>query len=412
MQYDLIVIGGGAAGMMAAGVAAKNGNRTILIEKNPVLGKKLMITGKGRCNITNYCDVPELIENIPTNGKFLTNAFYQFDAYAAISFFSDLGLEIKIERGNRVFPESDKAKDVVQALIKFIHQNKVEVLHTAVDSVMKFGSLFAAKLINGEVVRSEKMIIATGGKSYPGTGSTGAGYKFAREFGHKITRFKPSLVPIEAMQFYPVNKRVGIPALQGLSLKNTTISILDKNGKKVYEDFGEMLFTHFGVSGPMILSASSHIGKIDEHILKIDLKPALDEKMLDLRLQKEFSASPQKQFQNILKNLLPAKLIPVFIILSCIPAEKKAGQISKEERKRTLDLLKNLQIKLDKFRPIQEAIITSGGVNVNDIDPKTMQSKLVPGLYFAGEILDCDAYTGGFNLQIAWSTGFAAGNNA
>jgi hypothetical protein len=455
MHYDVMVIGGGAAGMMAAGFAAKNGNNTILIEKNPVLGKKLLITGKGRCNITNYCDVQELIENIPTNGKFLINALYQFDAYAAISFFSDIGLEVKIERGNRVFPVSDNAKDVVQTLIKFIHKNNVKVLHTAVDSVMKFGRLFAAKLIEGEVIRAEKMIITTGGKSYSGTGSTGDGYNFARVFGHKITRFKPSLVPIEAMEFVKpgewletfamvenINKdtktvvernrytprlkphssqegnlnserrSIRVPALQGLSLKNVNIKIKDKKGKNVYSEFGEMLFTHFGVSGPVILSATSHLRKIDDYILSIDLKPALDEETLDLRLQKEFKEHSQKQFQNVIKNLLPVKMIPVFVILSGIPAEKKAGQLTREERKILLHLLKNLQIRLEKFRPIKEAIITSGGVNVKEIDPKTMESKLVHGLYFAGEIIDCDAYTGGFNLQIAWSTGYAAGRNA
>ena len=438
MNYDVMVIGGGAAGMMAAGIAARNGNRTILIEKNPVLGKKLLITGKGRCNLTNYCDVPELIENIPKNGKFLINAFYQFNSYDTISFFSDLGLEIKIERGNRVFPTSDKAQDVVHALIKFIHQNHVEVYHKAVESVLKFGNLFAAKLIDGEVVRAEKLIIATGGKSYPGTGSTGDGYKFARTFGHKVTRFKPSLVPLEAMEFVhscewsqtfaifgdkdysptitevskakPSLRSIRVPALQGLSLKNVSIKILDKTGQEIYSEFGEMLFTHFGVSGPIILSASSHLHSIDDHILCIDLKPALDEDALDLRLQRDFNEHSQQQFQNVLKNLLPAKMIPVFIILSNIPAEKKAGQLNREERKTVLQLLKNLKIKLDKFRSIQEAIITSGGVDVKEIDPKTMESKLVPGLFFAGEIIDCDAYTGGFNLQIAWSTGFVAGN--
>ncbi|MCF7792988.1 MAG: NAD(P)/FAD-dependent oxidoreductase [Candidatus Cloacimonetes bacterium] len=437
MHYDVMVIGGGAAGMMAAGFAAKSGKRTILIEKNPVLGKKLLITGKGRCNITNYCDVHELVENIPINGKFLINTFYQFNSYDTISFFSDLGLEVKIERGNRVFPASDKAKDVVQVLIKYIHKNKVEVLHTAVESVMKFGSLFAAKLINGEVVRAEKLIIATGGKSYPGTGSTGDGYKFAREFGHKLTRFKPSLVPIEAKQFVkpcewsqtftmvgekhstigedsqkkPFARSIRIPALKDLGLKNVKIRIIDRNSKIVYEDFGEMEFTNYGVTGPIILSASSHLRKIEDHILSIDLKPALSEEKLDLRLQREFQNNSNKQFKTILKNLLPIKMIPVFNILLNIPENKKGAEITKPERSNLLYLLKNFQIELEKFRPIQEAIITSGGVNVKEIDPKTMESKLVPGLFFAGEILDCDAYTGGFNLQIAWSTGFVAGNS-
>lgn len=411
MFHDVCVIGGGAAGMIAAGFAAKKGNRTLLIEKNPVLGKKLLITGKGRCNITNYSDVRELLENIPTNSKFLINSFYQFNAYDVISFFSELDLEVKIERGNRVFPVSDKAIDVVQALIKFIHQNRVEVLHKAVFSVMKFGNLFAVKLINGEVIRTQKLIVATGGKSYPGTGSTGDGYKFAREFGHEITRFKPSLVPIEAKDFFPRNNDIRVPALQGLSLKNVRVTIFDKTEKIVYSEFGEMLFTHFGVSGPIILSATSHLRKIDGHVLSIDLKPAVSEDELDLRLQREFRKNANKQFKTILKNLLPAKMIPVFVRLTNISENKKAAEITKRERVQLLRLLKNFQIQLEKFRPIGEAIITSGGVNVKEIDPKTMESKLVPGLYFAGEIIDCDAYTGGFNLQIAWSTGYAAGNN-
>ncbi|HPR18724.1 MAG TPA: NAD(P)/FAD-dependent oxidoreductase [Candidatus Cloacimonadota bacterium] len=410
MNYDVMVIGGGAAGMMAAGTAAKNSKKILLIEKNPILGKKLLITGKGRCNLTNYCDIPELLENIPTNPRFLINAFHRFSSYDAISFFTDLGLETKIERGNRVFPVSDRAQDVVHALIHFIHQNGVEVRHTAVESVQKFGNLFAAKLIDGEVVRAQNLVLATGGKSYPGTGSTGDGFKFARVFGHTITHFKPSLVPLEAKEFDPPNSRVRVPALQGLSLKNVTIRILDKTGKEVYSEFGEMLFTHFGVSGPIILSASSHISSIDGHILSIDLKPALDEETLDLRLQKEFRENSQKQFQNILKNLLPAKMIPVFLILTAIPAEKKAGQLDRIERMTLLHLLKNFSLRLEKIRPIQEAIITSGGVEVKEINPKTMESKLMPGLYFAGEIIDVDAYTGGFNLQIAWSSGFAAGN--
>lgn len=454
-KHQVIVVGAGAAGLIAAGQAAELGAEILLLEKMERPGRKLRITGKGRCNLTNYCDIPELIENIPRNGKFLINAFYQFNTYDTISFFSDLGLEIKIERGNRVFPISDKAADVVHALIKFIHQNKVEVLHKAVESILKFGNLFAAKLIDGEVVRAEKLIIATGGKSYPGTGSTGDGYRFARAFGHKITRFKPSLVPLEAKEFihpcelsqtftlagknidgnqidhtFPENEDgcastrlsenskaklaaelLSVSALQGLSLKNASIRILDKTGCEVYSDFGEMLFTHFGVSGPLILSASSHLGKIDHHVLCIDLKPALNEEELDLRLQRDFQQNSQKQFQNVMKNLLPAKMIQVFIVLSGIPAEKKAGQLTRRERKILLYLLKNLQIRLVKFRPIQEAIITSGGVEVKEIEPKTMESKIIPGLFFAGEVIDADAYTGGYNLQIAWSTGFAAGMN-
>ena len=428
--YDVIVIGGGAAGLMAAGTSAKYGRKTLLIEKNPVLGKKLLITGKGRCNLTNYCDVPELIENIPKNGKFLINAFYMFSSYDTISFFSDLGLETKIERGNRVFPASNKAKSVVEKMIKYTIGNGVEVIHNAVTEIMKFGNMFAVKLINDDVFRSEKIIIATGGKTYPVTGSTGDGYKFAHQLGHKTTRFKPSLVPIESHEFLkpceffaplcktrlrgiiqtqPSVSSCQVTDLQGLSLKNAAIKIYDKNNKKVYEDFGEMLFTHFGVSGPVILSASSHVKKIEEHTLVIDLKPALDEEKLDLRLQRDFKENSNKDLRNILKFLLPSKMIPVFIELSGIPSKKKAHRINREERKKMGFLLKNLAIKPEKFRPIKEAIITSGGVEVSQINPKTMESRLVPGLYFAGEVIDVDAYTGGFNLQIAWSTGFVAG---
>lgn len=450
--YDVIVLGGGAAGLMAAGIAAQNGRKTILIEKNPVLGKKLLITGKGRCNLTNYCDVSELLDNIPRNNKFLINAFHRFNSYDTINFFSELELPAKVERGNRVFPDGDQAKDVVKALIKFISSNHVTVHHKAVESVMKFGSLFAAKLINGEVIRAEKLILATGGKSYPGTGSTGDGYKFARAFGHKTSGFKPSLVPIEAINFIQpcelsqsfamvrdkdqndqnlarTEKRSGsasskkdsaeqktagsiqVNALQGLSLKNVSIKIFTKNGKEVYQDFGEMLFTHFGVSGPIILSISAHLEKLDDHMLCIDLKPALTENDLDLRLQREFLENSQKQIQNVLKNLLPAKMISVFIALAGIPAAKKAGQLTRPERKKILALLKNFSVRLEKYRPIQEAIITRGGVDVKQINPQTMESKLVPGLFFAGEIIDVDGYTGGFNLQIAWSTGFCAGSN-
>ena len=411
---DVIVIGGGAAGMMAAGSAAKNGLDVTLIEKNAVLGKKLLITGKGRCNITNLCDERELIENTQVNGKFLTNAFYQFNSFATIDFFNELGLETKIERGNRVFPKSDKAKDVVKTLIKFISKNKINIVHKAAIDLMKFGEIFAVKLVDEDIIKARKLIIATGGKSYPGTGSTGDGYKFARKMGHKIKDFYPALVPITAKKIEKLKdceNSVGcnVKDLQGLSLKNAAINIVNKNGKIIHEDFGEMLFTHFGVSGPIILSASSHIRKIDDHKLVIDLKPALSEQKLNRRLQRDFTEQSNKQFKNILWNLLPQKMIPIMIKLSGIPADKPVNQITKEERKFIVRALKMFTIKLVKFRPIAEAIITSGGVDTSQINPKTMESKLVPGLFFAGEVLDCDAYTGGFNLQIAWSTGYAAG---
>ncbi len=413
-NYDVIVVGSGAAGLMAAGTAAKNGKRVVLIEKNPVLGKKILITGKGRCNITNNCEVRELIEHVPVNGKFLTNAFYGFNSFDTIAFFSDAGLETKVERGNRVFPTSDKALDVVEVLMKFIYKYKVNVVHNPAVDIMQFGKLFAVKLDNDDVLKADKLIIATGGKSYPSTGSTGDGYQFARNFGHKITKFNPSLVPIIAKKILSLensitSKGCNVKDLQGLSLKNTAIKIIDAKGNIVYEDFGEMLFTHFGVSGPMILSATSHIRKLDDHKLIIDLKPALSEEKLDERLQRDFKEFSNKQYKNILKNLLPKKMIPIIQQISGIPEEKPVHQITGKERRNLIHALKELTIQLIKFRPISEAIITSGGVDVSQINPKTMESKLVPGLFFAGEVIDCDAYTGGFNLQIAWSTGYAAG---
>jgi predicted Rossmann fold flavoprotein len=416
---NIVVIGGGAAGMMAAGFAAKSGKSVTLIEKNYNLGKKLLITGKGRCNITNNCEVRELIINVPVNGKFLTNVFYNFPATDVIAFFQDKGLPTKIERGNRVFPVSDRAGDVVEVLEKFMLNSSVDIIYRSVTDIKKFGNIFALRLSDNKVLRAESVIIATGGKSYPGTGSTGDGYKFAREFGHKIIPTKSSLVPIEAKFFLseenlPAKDASGyvpVMALQGLALKNAAIKILDNNGKTVYSDFGEMLFTHYGVSGPMILSASSKVCRIDNHKLSIDLKPALDEKQLDARLQRDFKLNSNKKFENILKFLVPKKLIPIIIQLSEIQPEKQVNQICKTERKKLVFLLKNLSIKLEKFRSLKEAIITSGGVDVKEINPKTMESKLVEGLYFAGEVIDCDAYTGGFNLQIAWSTGFAAGNS-
>lgn len=413
-SYDVIVVGGGAAGMLAAGTAAEQGKKVVLLEKNPVVGKKLLITGKGRCNITNYCNVRELIENVPVNGKFLTNVFYRFSSFDAIAFFNDHGLKTKVERGNRVFPTSDKAMDVVEVLLKYLYKNKVSVIHHFVDDVMQFGKIFAVKLKNSEVIKAEKLIIATGGKSYPSTGSTGEGYIFARNFGHKITKFKPSLVPINAKHILPIqqvprSKGCNIKDLQGLLLKNTAIKIIDAEDKTVYKDFGEMLFTDFGVSGPIILSATSHIRNISDHKLIIDLKPALSNEKLDKRLLRDFKEFSNKQFKTVLKKMLPNKMLPIIQRVCGIPEEKQVHQITAIERKNLINALKGLTIQLIKFRSIEEAIITSGGVDVNQIDPKTMESKLVPGLYFAGEILDCDAYTGGFNLQIAWSTGYAAG---
>ncbi|MBT3169468.1 MAG: NAD(P)/FAD-dependent oxidoreductase [Candidatus Cloacimonetes bacterium] len=401
----IAIIGGGAAGMMAAIVAGQNGAKVTILEKNEILGKKILISGKGRCNITNFCGPKEVIANTPTNSRFLYNSLFQFNSFDVVDFFNRNGLETKIERGNRVFPVSDNAADVVKILAAKLKKIDVTIIHQTAKDILKVGKIFAVKLANGEVLRAEKLIIATGGKSYPGTGSTGDGYKFSRKFGHKINKFKPSLVPIETTEKW-------VTELQGLSLKNASIKIYDANNKMVYDDFGEMLFTHFGVSGPLILSASSHLRRIENHKLIIDLKPALTEEKLDIRIQRDFAENPKKQFETVLKLFLPKKMIPIFIKFTEISAKKQVNQISKTERKRLLYLFKNLEIKLSKLRSIKEAIITSGGVDVKEINPKTMESKIEKNLFFAGEIIDVDAYTGGFNLQIAWSTGFVAGKSA
>jgi hypothetical protein len=411
MVYDVAVIGGGAAGMMAAGIAGSRSQKVVLLEKNPVLGKKLRISGKGRCNITNECEINEILANIPRNGKFMINALHRFDVYKTIKFFEKQGLHLKTERGRRVFPVSDDADDVVRILESFLKKNLIEIINKSVQKLWKEDDIFYLELIDGRLINSIKVILATGGVSYPATGSTGDGFRFARSFGHEISKLRPSLIPLISNEFIPANDTVHPRDLQGLSLKNIRIRILDKSNKEIYGEFGEMLFTHFGVSGPVILSASAHLETIDDHILEIDLKPALDDLTLENRLLREFKENPLKHFCNVLGHLLPSKLIPVIIALSEIDAQKQSGQITKEERKKVLELLKRFRCRINAFRPIKEAIITRGGINVREIDPKTMESRLVKGLYFAGEILDLDAFTGGFNLQIAWSTGFVAGNS-
>jgi hypothetical protein len=401
----VIVVGGGAAGMMAAGTAGNRGLDVVLIEKNNRLGKKLLITGKGRCNITNNTDIEGLIQNIPVNGNFLYSAFYTFSNSDLIDFFEGLGLKVKFERGGRVFPASDKAGDVVKALEKYIKRSNVNVVNAEVTDILtERGKVIGVTLKNGRKLYSESVIIATGGMSYPGTGSTGDGYHFAKQLGHTITPLKPSLVPLEV-------KEQWVKELQGLSLKNVSITVLDNKSKKVYHDFGEMLFTHFGVSGPIILSASSHMRNIknNQYRLKIDFKPALTEDQLDKRIQRDFEKFSRKHFINSLDELLPQKLIPVIVELSSIPKDKVVNQITRQERRDLIDLLKSLTLHITGFRPLKEAIITSGGVAVNEIDPGTMESKIVKGLFFAGEIIDVDGYTGGFNLQIAFSTGYIAG---
>ncbi|WHH61589.1 NAD(P)/FAD-dependent oxidoreductase [Petroclostridium sp. X23] len=401
----IIVVGGGAAGMLAAGTAGKRGLDVVLLEKNSRLGRKLLITGKGRCNITNNTDVEGLIDNVPINSNFLYSAFYTFSNTDLLALFEELGLEVKVERGGRVFPSSDKALDVVKALEKYISRNHVKIQYSGVKRILFHNDkVTGVQLDNGSEIDADAVIVATGGISYPGTGSTGDGYKFAKEAGHTVTTLKPSLVPLEVSEPW-------IKELQGLSLKNISITILDEKAKKLYTDFGEMLFTHFGVSGPVILSASSHMRDIENHryMLRIDLKPALSEEQLDKRIQRDFEKYSRKHYSNALDELLPKKLIPVIIKLSGIPEDKPVNQITRQERFSIIKTLKELTLNITGFRPIEEAIITSGGINVDEVNPSTMESKIIKGLYFAGEVLDVDAYTGGFNLQIAFSTGYLAG---
>ena len=403
---NIVVIGGGPAGIMAASVAASRGNNVVLIEKNDTLGKKLLITGKGRCNITNNAPIEDFIKNVPVNGNFMYSSFYNFTNEDLVELLKKLGLETKVERGGRIFPVSDKSIDVLNALKRMLSLYKVRLLKAKVVSVKINGNEKLIRLSDNKVIKCDSVIIATGGKSYPLTGSTGDGYAFASSLGHTITPIKPSLVPLEICEDY-------VKELMGLSLKNIEIKVV--SGKKVvYKDFGEMLFTHFGVSGPIILSASSHLKSPEEnnYTLSIDLKPALDEKALDKRILRDFEELKNKDFANSLGALLPKKLIPVIIRLSGIDPHVKINEIKKEERARLVNVIKNLTFTIKNFRPVKEAIITSGGVSVKEINPSTMESKLVSGVYFAGEVIDVDAYTGGFNLQIAFSTGYTAGKNA
>ncbi|MGN0655000.1 MAG: NAD(P)/FAD-dependent oxidoreductase [Oscillospiraceae bacterium] len=407
MKYDAIIIGGGAAGLMAAVTAAGIGKKVLLFEKNSMLGKKLLITGKGRCNVTNNCSVDELIKNIPSNPRFLYSAFSQFNSEDTMRFFENSGVPLKTERGNRVFPESDKSSDIVNALVRTAKDYGVEIINRNASALIISDNKIVGVESMGERFLSDSVLIATGGKSYHSTGSTGDGYIFAKSAGHTIVPLKPSLVPIVTKEKYPSE-------MMGLSLKNVTLSVVDKNtGKKIFSEMGEMLFTHFGVSGPIVLSASSRI-RTDEperYIFYIDMKPALSEEKLDLRLQKDFSENINKDFINSLSKILPSKMIPVFVRLSGIPMDVKVNQITREQRKNIVHLMKNIPFTMKSFRPLDEAIITSGGVPTDEINPKTMESKLVKGLYFAGEVIDVDAYTGGFNLQIAFSTGYVAGMN-
>lgn len=406
----VFVIGGGPSGMLAAIIAARKGHEVEIFEKNEKLGKKLYITGKGRCNLTNTCDADTFFSNVVSNPKFLYRAFHDFNNYDLIDMLQELGLPVKIERGNRAFPESDKSSDVINALKEELIRLNVIIHYKSIvtDILTKEGTFYGLKLSNEDkVYRADSIIIATGGLSYPTTGSTGDGYEFARKMGHTVTKLNPSLVPIHLKEEY-ANE------LMGLSLKNVEINVLCDN-KIIYNDFGELLFTHFGVSGPVILSASSYIiqylASNKELDLTIDLKPALTHEQLDSRILRDFEDVKNKHFKNSLDRLLPNKLIDVIIRLSEIDPEKQVNSITKEERLRLVDLLKHLTFHITKLSGYNQAVITKGGINVKEVNPSTMESKIVNNVYFVGEILDLDALTGGFNLQIAWSTAYLAGNS-
>lgn len=403
----VIVIGGGAAGLMAAGFAGKNGADVTVFEKMPRVGRKLLITGKGRCNIANDCDIQTFMENVPVNGRFLYSAINNFSPKDILEFFNQLGLKIKVERGNRAYPMSEKAKDVVDVLEKFATENGAKILKEKVLQLITEDGCVKGVKTTANVYNADDVIVATGGASYPLTGSTGDGYKFASSVGHTIMPIKPSLVPLESNDKFCRD-------MQGLSLKNVSLKIKNKSGKVVFEDFGEMLFTHFGISGPMVLSASCHLHNFenDSYIAVVDLKPALTQEQLDLRIQRDFKDNINKAVSNSLGKLLPRKMIPVVLSRWNVPFETKCNSITKEQRKQLVALLKNFTIEISKPRPVDEAIITSGGVKISEINPKTMESKLVKNLYFAGEVIDVDAYTGGFNLIIAWATGRLSGECA
>ena len=410
----VIVIGGGPAGMMSAIASAENGNKVILIEKMQSLGRKLLITGKGRCNITSSLSMDEFIKNTPGNGMFLYSVYKNYTNTDIINFLKRQGLEVKEERGNRIFPITDKSQDVLKCFTKRLKELNVEILlnQKVSEILVKDEEVIGVKL-QDKIINADKIILATGGESYPLTGSTGDGYKMVEKLGHTVTKIKPSLVPLETFE------KDTCKEMQGLSLRNVEIKLKDiEKNKIIYEDFGEMLFTHFGVSGPTILSSSAHLVRyknMDELLknkkikLSIDLKPALSEEKLDERILRDFNEIKNKQFKNSLDKLLPQKLINIIIERSGINPQKQVNEIKKEERRNLVKLLKNFEVTIKGFRPIDEAIITSGGINIKEINPKTMESKIVNGLYFAGEIIDVDSYTGGFNLQIAYSTGYTAG---
>ena len=406
---DVLVIGGGAAGLMAAGTAAQRGLSVTLLERNDKLARKVGITGKGRCNVTNDCPlINDLIANVPVNGRFLFGAFTRFDTRDTMEFFENLGVPLKIERGSRVFPVSDKALDIVDALNRYITQNGVKRKQgRAKELIIEDGAVKGCITEDGRSFFADNVILATGGLSYPATGSTGDGYEMAKKAGHTVTPLKPSLVPLECHEGWCTDA-------QGLSLRNVALSVEDtSNHREIYRETGEMLFTHFGVSGPMVLSASSHMRNLErgKYVLHIDFKPALTYEQLDKRIQRDLAECANKNLYNTLALLLPRKMIPITVKLTGLNGNIKSNQVTKDMRAQIVDFLKDIRLTVTDFRPIDEAVITSGGISVAEIEPKTMQSKLVKGLYFAGEIIDVDAYTGGFNLQIAFSTGHAAGSN-
>jgi len=405
MEYDIIVIGGGAAGMLASALSAERGRRVLLLERNDRLGKKLRITGKGRCNLTNDCDQSEILANVPTGGRFLQGAFANFGPREVMELFQTLGVPLKTERGGRVFPQSDSAADIVDALRRYMQKSGVVQKRGRAAKIMtEAGRVTGVITQSGEEFKSDAVILATGGVSYPATGSTGDGHEMARKLGHTVTELHGSLVPLEAEPEL-------CSRMQGLTLKNVRLSIHDGGKKSVFTDFGELIFTHFGISGPLTLSASAHM-RDKKYYALIDLKPALDEKKLDLRILRDFEKYANRDFANVLGDLLNRLMIPVFIEKSGIPPDTKVHSITREQRLGIKRLFKEFRIEIDGPRPISEAIITSGGVDLREINPKTMESKLIEGLYFAGEIIDADAYTGGFNLQIAWSTAYAAARAA
>ena len=403
MKYDLIVIGGGPAGMFAAITAAQRGKRVLLLERNDRLGKKLLITGKGRCNVTNHCSAQEILQNVPRNGRFLYSAVESFPPEKIMAFFEENDCPLKTERGNRVFPVSDRSQSVLEALQKAMRREHVTVKTARVKGIVTDNGAVSGVRTENETIEAAAVLLATGGMSYPTTGSTGDGYAMAQRLGHTVIEAQGSLVPLEA-------EGPDAQDMQGLSLRNCGVKLLDAKGKKLFTDFGELLFTHFGVSGPTVLSASCHL-KGENCRLVLDLKPALEDSKLDARILRDLDMYKNRSMENALTDLLPRSMIPVVLRRLGVDPLMQANSFTKLQRRGLVELLKGFSLTISGKRPVAEAIITSGGIKVSEIDPKTMQSKKVPGLYFAGEIIDCDAYTGGFNLQIAWATAYAVGMN-